>query len=320
MRPVLMDFDQNVDGGRRSGTQGAGTADLAAQAERLPRIPGLHQAVLPAAETRGTPRGPRSLRDMSDEQLHIDPHLARRGLSASIRLGDLTKETVIMAGAAVDNAAPNTPSLARASSIYHTIEAAVHDRGPGATGASTSTLSRVGAVASRQHAQGNDFAEAATEMPAPRPQGSRFTPARPGVAHSRPLDTYRQLANPAASPGNPPGEPRRMPPAEALPPAAPPEHAALFDIQNFGQFTTHYHDIILLPNAVILVWNTAFRGTKYFPPAHEDAPDLVMELADDSRLFKLHSTGIVIPYRGYELCVMLLGKVVDRNDVPAQEE
>jgi hypothetical protein len=97
-----------------------------------------------------------------------------------------------------------------------------------------------------------------------------------------------------------------------------PDVEVRFEFAGIGTQTSYYHAALELSQAVVLCWKTGYRGTKYFPPSDTvDAKPFAAQITGSPRVYLLHSTGLMIPFAGYELCVLLIEKCVNEDLPPA---
>ncbi len=109
-------------------------------------------------------------------------------------------------------------------------------------------------------------------------------------------------------------EPRRIQlsdgaalPAFRQPESLDPTHEVTIDIAGYGSFQSSYHDVVVGPGWVVLAWDKRCKGTRFTPPSGEKPPRMAIAIGD-GKAHMVESTGIMIPFREMELCLLLIAK------------
>ena len=85
-------------------------------------------------------------------------------------------------------------------------------------------------------------------------------------------------------------------PFQATPGAAPvpsPDKCLFWDIPNFDTVPAYYHDAVLTPQTLTLVWHTGYRGPKSFWPKSQ--AQMAVNIANTSEIILVQPRGIEIP-------------------------
>jgi hypothetical protein len=96
-------------------------------------------------------------------------------------------------------------------------------------------------------------------------------------------------------------------------PVQAPTCEALFEIEHFGTLTAYYHDIVVSPGFMVLVYDTRCRNAnRYFPEVQtgEKVPQLALHIKGGSEIYLVQTTGIQYIYKEYEFCVLLVERQV----------
>lgn len=253
--------------------------------DRMPSGPhGLRGVVIPHATPGGTVRGlePHNVRDM---QVVIDPHI--EGQSSLVRLGDITpmlmeQATVMAAGMTPEPDSIQSQRL-RGAAVMHSV----------------SNLSR----------RGNDNAASLQAGPATVPSPNLGRMGQP-VRTIKPLAAFSHTQRPQ----QPQQLQQRADHAPRAHVAAPvpvaveaPSVDVVFEIEHFGTHQAAYHDVIIEPGFIVLVYTSAYRGSKYFPEAkNENSPPLALNIVGRPEVYLVHTTGVHYAYGGTEFCVLLV--------------
>lgn len=99
------------------------------------------------------------------------------------------------------------------------------------------------------------------------------------------------------------GPPSRF--ASAMP-AAPvvkrPQFEVLFNIEGFGDFTAHYHDVLVVPGFLVLIYDQRFTdGMQWYP----DANEMLINVTGHPEVYKAFKTGVKYEYDKKVHCVVM---------------
>jgi hypothetical protein len=243
---------------------------------------GLVGVVIPHATPGGIPAGarPHAIREM---EINIDPHI--EGQSAVLRLADVNPQAMRQA---TDLAAHSTPEVTdmatqrlRGSAVLHGLAALSQTAGQAPQAAAPAgylpspNLGRTGTIAQRQVTPLQSFL-----------QGSQSPPGR----EQRQIDLGPSVV---------------QPPRQA---AAEPQFEVEFQIRGFGRHTAYFHDVLVEPGFIVLVYKTHYRGAKWFPPpaSEPDAPDMAMNIIGTPVAYLVQTTGVQYVYADSEHCVLMV--------------
>lgn len=259
--------------------------------DRMPAaVRGIRGSIIPGSTPGGAVRG-LNLHNVRSMEVTIDPHIS--GQSSVVRLGDINPERMAAANMAVAQAMPLPDSI--------------------------QTQRLVGAAVMHQ------FAMSPANGNGSRPQTiSSSTIPSPHLARmGQPVRAVRPLQafanNPAAQPGESPVQQQLVAPA-APSQALPPTLEVTFEIEHFGTHRAVYHDVIVEPGFIVLVYKTAYRGSRYFPEtARADAPPMALHVEGRPQVYLVHTTGVHYVYDDAEFCVLLVERAATLPDEPAAE-
>jgi hypothetical protein len=87
----------------------------------------------------------------------------------------------------------------------------------------------------------------------------------------------------------------------------PPSKRVTFEIEQFGVHHANYHDVVVKPGFLILVYNSDYPGGEmYVPPAGENAPKMALHVSGDDTVYLVITTGLHYAYGGNEFCVLMI--------------
>lgn len=278
---------------------------------------GLRGVVIPRATLGGIPQGTRP-HATAGLEVTIDPHIS--GQSARIRLGDVTEESVARATEVARSMTPEPYNIEtqrlRGAAELHAIAAAAQARGS----------EPIPPMHQPQQPQPHQFGQ-----PAPAPQAQVYQPqpqyGQPYVQATHMQEAVRPL---------PPQPRRRVSPLQAFNQPAPqqvdprelrhidirdeqpmesrgqmPQIHCFFEVQGFGELEAYYHDIVVQQGFLVLIFDSRFRGPKYFPPTavQDNPPQLAMNISGTQEVYQLQTTGVLYEHNGYEHCVLMIERV-----------
>lgn len=84
-----------------------------------------------------------------------------------------------------------------------------------------------------------------------------------------------------------------------------PSNEVLFEVQNVGVFNGMYHEVIIAPSFITLVFDLRWKAGKFFPST--DAP-IAMQIVGVDKVFLVHTTGVQFTYGDHEFCVLLIAE------------
>jgi hypothetical protein len=87
--------------------------------------------------------------------------------------------------------------------------------------------------------------------------------------------------------------------------AAAPSNEVLFEVQNVGMFNGLYHEVIIGPSFITLVFDLRWKAGKFFP--NTEAP-IAMQIVGVDQVFLVHTTNVQFSYGDYEFCVLLIAE------------
>lgn len=274
-------------------------ADQSVVGVMRPSAVGLQGTVIPHATLGGIPVGTNP-HETSNVIVNIDPHIPNQ--SSSVRLGDLNPTNIMAATNAVHDITmlPDDDIVAmriRGSTTLHTL------------------------------ARGNTQ----MQQQAPRQQQAPIIP-QPMVAQAAAQPVYQPQPMqqpvyqqpPMQQPMQPPqsrspvtsffAQPQRQPEqSQAQPtmgqPVASPTIQVTFEMEHFGRLSVNYHDVIIQPGFIVLVYDNRFSGgTKYFPPAAavENPPRTALNVVGTNEAYLIQTTGVQYTHGVFEYCVLMI--------------
>jgi hypothetical protein len=251
---------------------------------------GMRGTIIPRATSGGIPRGTHP-HDMQNVELTIDPHII--GQSSIVRLADINAQVLQEASQMAGQQTPEPDSIElqrlRGSAVLHNVSTIT--RGPGRAPASPQ----------------------AGQATIPAPNLARH--GQPAPRMIRPLQAFAHRGQQTAN-----EERRELRAIDIDPPqraAVAPTIEVVFEIEHFGTLQANYHDIIVEPGFIVLVYKTAYRGSKYFPPSRDEkAPPLALNVVGREEVYLVHTTGVHYVYEDTEYCVLLVEKAAVLSDEP----
>lgn len=260
-----------ASGYRDAGTEALEGGRFASQVMR-PGPAGLRGTVVPRATVGGIPSGTRP-HDVQGMQINIDPHI--KGQSSTMRLGDVTSATMREASQLAAQLTPEPTDLASSR----------------LRGSATMHLA----------------AEMSREVPAAPLTASVSPMAAPQQRVVRPLQAFAR-SQASAELGN--REQRQIDINGFVPPAGAarvdnPTIEVTFEIEHFGTHSASYHDVIVQPGFIVLIYKTDYRGSRYFPqPQGDRSPSLAMNITGQPEVYLVETTGVTYSYENAEFCVL----------------
>lgn len=258
---------------------------------------GMRSVVIPQGSVMtGVPAGVRP-HDVKDMIVNIDPG---KPYATKYRIGDMSAHLSREAAAAVAAAVPNDGTIegerlagsARMLTITQALKDGYHeDPEPTHTKAAQSRPMPAAPVRAPMPAQ------------ASRPASAPRNAQGPANSMLKAFGGQRQQPQPLQGQSPPHPQQHQAPPA--------PHIHVKFEIEGFGVLESNYHDVIVTPGWLALVWDTRFKaGTKYLPPCGENPPRLALQL-DNGKGYLVEPTGIVIPFEEREICLLLIAQSSD---------
>lgn len=250
--------------------------------------------VIPHAGLGGVPNGVR-IHDTQSLQVNVDPHLERT--RATVNLRDIPRYLAM----AQELAAQTTPEPSNVGSIREraatTFQEIANLARQDQNQQAQPGLQQMPAI--RQSPQ-QQFAQ---QPQLQQPQQLQQQPTR----QVRPLQMFVQSQSP------PPEQflPRVVDTQVTTTPergGVAPRCEVTFEIEQFGEMTALYHDVVLQPGLVILVYDRTYQGRMYQPPHGQQAPPMALAIAGHSSVYLVHATGIHYAYGNYEFCVLLVDR------------
>ncbi len=285
---------------------------------------GLQGVVIPRATMGGIPQGTRP-HVTSDIEVTIDPHI--EGQSSKIRLGDITKQSVAAGLAAAREVTPEPTSIEtlrlRGAATMHGIAAAVREGTAAAAGSPPVQV----APGQPTPAAPPEPAQQPAVQPAapvvhnypPAPQGQQVVPAPTvqAATQAQPVQQppVRRRVSPLAAFNQPAPqspqlrEPRAVDLRDESPadrPAAQPTIEVTFQIAGFGMHQAYYHDVIIQPAFIILVYDNRYQGPRYFPPVADEQPVMALNITGTTDVYRVQTTGVQYPQGNLEHCVLMI--------------
>lgn len=250
--------------------------------------------VIPHAGLGGVPNGVR-IHDTKALQINVDPHL--EGQRATISLRDVPRYLAM----AQELAAQTTPEPSNVGSIRER---------------AATTFQEIANLARQEQNQ-----QAPPAMPAIRqsPQQQfvqQLQPQQLQPQQLQPQQPMRQVRPLQMFAQSQPAQPAQFMPrvVDTQVTTAPerggeaPRCEVTFEIEQFGEMTALYHDVVLQPGLVILVYDRTYQGRMYQPPHGQQAPPMALAIAGHSSVYLVHATGIHYAYGNYEFCVLLVDR------------
>jgi hypothetical protein len=84
-----------------------------------------------------------------------------------------------------------------------------------------------------------------------------------------------------------------------------PSNEVLFEVQNVGVFNGMYHEVIIAPSFITLVFDLRWKAGKFFP--NTDAA-IAMQIVGVDKVFLVHTTGVQFTYGDHEFCILLIAE------------
>jgi len=297
---------------------------------------GLNGTIIPRSTMGGIPQGT-SPHVTSDIEVVIDPHIA--GQSSRVRLGDINQQTVAAGIAMARDVTPEPTSIEtlrlRGAATMHGIAATVAGAGPALQ---EQPLEMAQPVAQQpvMHHQSQQpvqpyVAQPVQPMPpqAQQPVAVQQFAPQPAVQQEIPAPTLqtaahaapqRRVAPLAAFNQQPPApEPTRElraidlrdeAPAGSRAQAGPaqPTIEVVFEMEGYGTNRAYYHDVIVQPGFIILVYDNRYQGPRWFPPVAEsdNPPPLAMNVTGTEEVYRVQTTGVQYAVGHLEHCTLMI--------------
>jgi hypothetical protein len=275
---------------------------------------GLEGTLIPAATPGGVPGG-FNPHDVSDIEVHIDPHLPAQ--STTVRLGDINDATMAVARGLAAQAVPQPRSLSarrmQASAVFHALGQMQEDealREANYEPLASPAAPRVVRSSGREPVRPQPVHEFQPPAAAPPPAGPRAS----SQPRTSPLTAFRAPPPlPAAAPAY---EAPAAAPAAAAAPILEPSHQVIFELIMQDESTqvmeAWYHDVQFVPNVeepknVLLIYDNRSRGHKWFPSGQLK---MGMEVVGDQRAHLVYPTGLEYRRGDEEICMLLIERSV----------
>lgn len=273
-----------------------------------PGAMGLQGVVVPHATLGGIPAGMRP-HDINQMQINVDPHIP--GQNAIVNLADITPQTMRQANHMADQVTPDVVDVAtlrlRASATMHGIVAGAQRNG--GTSRNDVPPQQAGPAG---YMQSPNLARVATQQRRSTPLQSFLHGTN--TQHERATHNGRELRSidldsPSVINQHPAGQ-------------AEPTLEVIFQLQGFGEHRAYFHDVVIEPGFMVLVYKLGYRGSKWFPPV---APDhnkhgIAVNIAGTDIAYLVHTTGVQYVYEDAEHCVLMVERAANLNDAPQEEE
>ena len=247
--------------------------------------------VIPHAGLGGVPAGVR-IHDTQSLQVNVDPHL--EGYRTTVNLRDVPRYMA----QAQQLAAETTPEPSDVGSM----------RARAAT-----TFQEIAQLASREQVQlppPTGMVRQSAAQPQPQPQSHSPQQSSRQV---RPLQMFAQHTQQQSTSQFTPRvvdtQATQVP--ERI--AASPRYEVTFEIERFGEHTAMYHDVVLQPGVIVLVYDRTYPGRMYQPPHGSQAPPMALAISGHDTVYLVHATGINYAYDSYEFCVLLIDQEAPRQ-------
>jgi len=273
----------------QDGGQLATGQHVAAAAGTGPR--GIRGCIIPTS-SGGTPQG-FNPHDLHGLVMHVDPLIP--GQSVCVPLGDISPGELRAANAqghdAVQDGAAQDPrvvSRLRAAASFHSLMNGDNIRPV----AEDTMVPQANAPAA---ANGSGVVRVIDGDPQQQPR--RLV---------SPLAAFGQPAmppQPAAQPAMRVVDSSRQLPTEG--PAMAPQKSVLFDVPGFGNLQAHYHDVIVVPAAIVLSLDVRYQGNRFFPSPTSEAK-VACQIGDQDVYYLVSHTGIRFTFRGYEIHILMI--------------
>jgi len=310
--------------GYQAADQYTTTHGLPMTAVMRPGPEGLRGTVIPRATMGGIPMGT-TPHAPANLEVNIDPHIA--GQSSTVRLGDINATSVRAAAQQAQGVTPEPYSIEtarlRGAAVMHGI--ANNAQPDQAFREPPQTPPQAAPHQQPHYPQQGQQPQYDQQQPAVQPQVHQPAPAGHNVvpapnmqqgAQAQPAP--RRRISPLSAFNQAPPPPQRElrqidlrdeSPADAV--GQPPTIEVTFEIQHFGTHQAYYHDIIVETGFMVLIWDTRYRGPKYFPPPAQDesAPPLALNITGTNEVYLVHTTGIQYENQGREHCVLMVERV-----------
>jgi len=293
---------------------------------------GLAGTVIPHATMGGIPQGTQP-HYTQDTEVHVDPHV--RGQDARVRLGDINANAIAAATEMAREVTPDPYDIEtmrlRSSAVMQGIAAQSPHQPQMQQPAPTTGPQPPGNIPAHHLGQVADPMQYphATPPPPQQPQMPVQQPVQPQeqdyrhsdvgqeVRRSRPLQAFtdepqthhngREM-RPIDLDGTPP-------PAEYGASRAP-NIRVTFEIEHFGTHIANYHDVLVQPGFLVLVFDNAYQGGEmYEPPSGENTPPMALSVQDSPEAHLVHTTGFVYSHGGYRYCVLMIERSAPVEDV-----
>jgi hypothetical protein len=274
-----------------------------------PGVMGLQGVVVPHATLGGVPAGMRP-HDIGDMQINVDPHIP--GQNAIINLADINPRAMRQAS---QLAGQVTPEPTDAATLRLRASATMH-----------------GIVAGAQRNGGSSRNDVPPQQAGPAgymraPNLARV--ATPQQRRSSPLQSFLDGSNASHERATYGREMRAIdidtPSVVSQPPAGTAEPAleVIFQLQGFGEHRAYFHDVVVEPGFMVLIYRTGYRGSKWFPPVSPEPGKrpIAINIAGTTEVYLVHTTGVQYVYGETEHCVLMVERVgqLPSDDAPQEE-
>lgn len=279
---------------------------------------GLGGTVIPHAGMGGVPQGVR-VHEPGQLEINIDPHL--EGARARVRIADvqanLAQAQEMAAEATPDPYSIETLRLRGAAVMHGVAQLANTQRQQyGEQPLVPQPMEPVSMPQVHGNIPAPHQAQWTGQGASPVYGGGMGVQPQPQRRPVRPLQAFNQVPSTVHAPTG-----REMRPIDLSSTPSPPERYAAapgvevtFEIERFGSHTANYHDVVVAPGFVVLVFDTRYPGRMYAPPAAQDAPPMAIAVAGHDMVYLVHSTGIQYAYGNYEFCILLIGQVAAKQE------
>lgn len=278
---------------------------------------GLGGTVIPHAGMGGLPQGVRP-HDPSQLEVNIDPHI--EGQRSRLHLSDV-RANLAEAERMANEATPEPVNIEtlrlRGSAIMHGIAQLSNQQRQqlGQSPVEYQPQPESTPVTANGNIPGHHQAQWAGQGATPMQGGGMHQQPQQPRRQSRPLQAFNQTPQHID-----PDTGREMRPIDLSASPSPPErttspdYEVTFEIEKFGSHTANYHDVVIQPGFIVLVYNTNYPGRLYSPPAAEDAPAMAIQITGHDRVYLVHATGVQYAYKGHEFCVLLIEREAAAQD------
>lgn len=120
------------------------------------------------------------------------------------------------------------------------------------------------------------------------------------------------------------GVPAPAPPQPQPQQPPPPRRRVMFSIEQLGQHTVSYHEVVIQGPFLVLVFDTRWQySDMYIPPAGPQVPPILMAVDGSDQIYLVAPTGVDFVYDHLRFCVLRVvasGTAEEWRQAPTQSQ